>query len=148
MITEDMVRAALAKFNETINDPIMEPCGRCEGKGYHHGFGPGGVSPDWCEECGGNQYNVRPGEEDRAMAAALSAALAAMWQDHVIVPREATEEMIDAACVAQIALYPAWEGQKPSPTAGEVIATVYRAMVSAAPTLLSTRMGSEKMAEG
>lgn len=83
-----------------------------------------------------------------ALRRAITAALAAMWQDHVIVPREATEEMIDAACVAQIALYPAWEGQKPSPTAGEVIATVYRAMVSAAPTLLSTRMGSEKMAEG
>jgi hypothetical protein len=70
------IEVALAKFNEVINDPIMEPCPRCEAKGYHHGFGPGGVEPDWCENCGGNQYNIRPGEEKRAMESALTAALA------------------------------------------------------------------------
>lgn len=63
----------MTKFNEVINDPIMEPCPRCNGVGYH-GFGSD--EPDWCENCGGNQYNIRPGEEKRAMEVALTAALA------------------------------------------------------------------------
>lgn len=126
MITEDMVRAAAeAIYNVWAKNREVEAT--------------------W-EECVRLKHSIAREAEEEGRAA-ITAALAAMWQDHVIVPREATEEMIDAACVAQIALYPAWEGQKPSPTAGEVIATVYRAMVSAAPTLLSTRMGSEKTAE-
>lgn len=90
------IEAALAKFNEVINDPIMEPCPRCEAKGYHHGFGPGGVEPDWCENCGGNQYNIRPGEEKRAMESALSAALAVDgvalqgWQPIESAPKDGT----------------------------------------------------------
>lgn len=32
--------------------PCM-PCRRCEGKGFHHGFGEGGHDPDWCDRCGG-----------------------------------------------------------------------------------------------
>jgi hypothetical protein len=74
-VNEEMVGRALAAFNKAISDPIMEKCARCDGKGYHHGFGEDGASPDWCEECGGNQYNVRPGEEARAMKEALTAAL-------------------------------------------------------------------------
>lgn len=46
--------------------------------------------------------------------------------------REPTEAQIDAACVARIPLYPAWEGEKPQPTAGEVISVSYRAMIDAA----------------
>lgn len=32
------------------------PCPRCNGVGYHHGFGEGGHDPDWCVNCGGCQY--------------------------------------------------------------------------------------------
>lgn len=46
--------------------------------------------------------------------------------------REPTVRMIDAACAAQIDLYPAWEGQKPQPTAGEVVSACHRAMIDAA----------------
>lgn len=74
-ISDEIVAVALAAFNKAINDPIMEKCERCSGKGYHHGFGENGHDPDWCEVCGGGAWNVRPGEEDRAMRAALSAAL-------------------------------------------------------------------------
>ncbi len=76
-LPDKAVEAGLARFNEVINDPIMEPCAKCSGKGYHHGFGPGGVEPDWCTDCGGNQFNIRPGEELRAMQAAIETALAA-----------------------------------------------------------------------
>lgn len=61
------------------------------------------------------------------------------WREHlhaasfaIEAMREPTVEMIDAACVAQIDLYPAFEGQKPHPTAGEVIGTCHRAMIDAA----------------
>lgn len=30
-------------------------CPRCDGRGYHHGFGEHGHDPDWCSECGGGQ---------------------------------------------------------------------------------------------
>jgi len=46
--------------------------------------------------------------------------------------REPTDLMIDSACAARIPLYPAFEGQKPQPTAGEVIIAEYRAMIDAA----------------
>lgn len=46
--------------------------------------------------------------------------------------REPTEAQINAACAARIPLYPAWEGEKPQPTAGEVISVSYRAMIDAA----------------
>lgn len=84
-LPDKAVEAGLARFNEVINDPIMEPCAKCSGKGYHHGFGPGGVEPDWCTDCGGNQFNIRPGEELRAMQAAIETALAA--EGLVVVPR-------------------------------------------------------------
>lgn len=77
MITDAMIEAALSAFNKAVNDPIMENCQRCDGKGYHYGFGETGHDPDWCNDCGGGGVNVRPGEEERAMRAALEAALAA-----------------------------------------------------------------------
>jgi len=86
-LPDKAVEAGLARFNEVINDPIMEPCAKCSGKGYHHGFGPGGVEPDWCTDCGGNQFNIRPGEELRAMQAAIETALAA--EGLVVVRAEA-----------------------------------------------------------
>jgi len=74
-VTDEMVDRALEAFNKSINAPLTVKCARCEGKGYHHGFGEDGASPDWCQECGGNQYNILPGEEPRAIRAALEAAL-------------------------------------------------------------------------
>jgi predicted nucleic acid-binding Zn-ribbon protein len=73
-ITDEMVEAALTAFNASVNAPQMVPCPKCEGRGYHHGYGEDGADPDWCSECGGNQFNVVPGEEERAMRAALEAA--------------------------------------------------------------------------
>jgi hypothetical protein len=77
VITDDTVAVALSAFNKMINEPIMLKCERCDGRGYHHGFGENGHDPDWCEVCGGGQYVVMPGEEERAMRAALEAAFAA-----------------------------------------------------------------------
>lgn len=34
-------------------------CPRCNGKGYHHGFGERGWDPDWCERCDGSQFESR-----------------------------------------------------------------------------------------
>lgn len=77
MITDKMVDAALAAFTKVINEPIMLKCERCDGRGYHHGFGENGHDPDWCEICGGCQFVGVPGEEARAIRAALESALAA-----------------------------------------------------------------------
>ena len=33
-------------------------CKRCEGRGYHHGFGERGWDPDWCVRCGGPGYET------------------------------------------------------------------------------------------
>ena len=38
---------------------IVTVCSRCDGRGYHHGFGEHGHDPDWCERCGGAQYNFK-----------------------------------------------------------------------------------------
>jgi protein gp37 len=54
--------------NSTENgQPTHAVCKRCEGRGYHHGFGEHGHDPDWCSECGGTGdsfFNLR----DRAGA--------------------------------------------------------------------------------
>lgn len=31
----------------------IRPCPRCDGRGYHWGFGEHGHDPDWCDVCGG-----------------------------------------------------------------------------------------------
>jgi protein gp37 len=55
----DIVRqcraAGVACFVKQLGSRPYEPCRRCEGKGYHHGFGEHGHDPDWCTECGGSQ---------------------------------------------------------------------------------------------
>jgi DnaJ-class molecular chaperone len=40
------------------DEPMQEcvKCPRCNGRGYHHGFGERGHDPDWCEQCDGAQY--------------------------------------------------------------------------------------------
>lgn len=53
--------------------------------------------------------------------------------DYVLVPKEPTETMLDEGCARRIDLYPAFAGEKPEPTAGQVAATIYRAMLSAVP---------------
>lgn len=34
-------------------------CERCQGRGYHHGFGEHGWDPDWCTRCGGSGFDWR-----------------------------------------------------------------------------------------
>lgn len=65
-VSDATVTAALAAFNASVNEPQMVKCARCDGTGT--------LGDDWCPECGGNQYNVVPGEEERAMKRALEAA--------------------------------------------------------------------------
>ena len=38
---------------------MVVKCPRCEGRGYHWGFGEDGFDPDWCSECGGSQSVCR-----------------------------------------------------------------------------------------
>ena len=85
MVTEAMVEAALTAFNKAVNDPMVLQCERCEGRGYHHGFGEHGHDPDWCEVCGGGGHNIAPGEEGRAMRIALEAALNTTAESHLLV---------------------------------------------------------------
>lgn len=35
---------------------VLVQCPKCEGRGYHHGFGEFGRDPDWCADCGGPGY--------------------------------------------------------------------------------------------
>jgi hypothetical protein len=50
-------------------------CGKCKGKGYHHGFGAGGHDPDWCTECGGaGEWEVAPAEPAKGALSALTKA--------------------------------------------------------------------------
>jgi hypothetical protein len=59
-------------------NPTMIDCPRCNGRGYHHGFGEHGHDPDWCEQCGG------PGTvpaDDREPIRAAIAALASEGDD-------------------------------------------------------------------
>lgn len=85
------VAAAEAAFNASINNPQMVPCSKCEGRGFHHGFGEDGNDPDWCTECGGSQFNVVPGEETRAIEAAIAAYLASAAPSQTAVEPVAAE---------------------------------------------------------
>lgn len=62
------------------------PCERCNGYGYHHGFGEHGHDPDWCVVCGGAQ--VVPAHDGEKAPEILLAALSAAG--FVIVPMEPT----------------------------------------------------------
>lgn len=71
MPTPAEIEAAFDAFVKGCNEMIA--CPKCEGRGYHHGFGENGHDPDWCEQCGGCQSV--PARDDRgAMALALEAA--------------------------------------------------------------------------
>jgi hypothetical protein len=34
-------------------------CRRCDGRGFHHGFGENGADPDWCVKCGGPGFDAQ-----------------------------------------------------------------------------------------
>jgi hypothetical protein len=51
------LRERIERYLAWCDSPEFEPCPRCDGKGYHHGFGEHGHDPDWCLSCGG------PGEQ-------------------------------------------------------------------------------------
>jgi hypothetical protein len=73
-VAEDAVDRAMAAMSAAYAQ--TEPCARCDGKGYHLGFGEHGHDPDWCDVCGGPGY-VGVVDERAAMKAAIAAALAA-----------------------------------------------------------------------
>lgn len=54
---------------------VIEDCDRCQGRGYHRGFGETGHDPDWCESCGGaSRIWVPTTDEGRAAFEAVIAA--------------------------------------------------------------------------
>jgi hypothetical protein len=69
-VTDEMLEVLLpdvAKAIEAADEkPAMIPCPRCEGRGYHHGFGEDGHDPDWCVVCGGGQHVRDPLGQARA----------------------------------------------------------------------------------
>jgi DnaJ-class molecular chaperone len=71
-VTDEMAAVAYNTFLSAIND--TEPCSRCSGAGYHHGFGENGHDPDWCDTCGGSGFQAKH-DEQSAMKLALEAAL-------------------------------------------------------------------------
>lgn len=72
-ITDEMVEKAYATFCEALNS--TGPCEKCQGHGYHHGFGEGGHSPDWCVVCGGAGF-MPTADDKTAMRLALEAVRA------------------------------------------------------------------------
>lgn len=71
MATEEQIDAALAAYNFRLSETIT--CFRCQGRGYHHGFGERGHDPDWCEVCGGPGV-IGVADERDAMKYAIEAA--------------------------------------------------------------------------
>ena len=65
----EVIEAALK-----ANEIDMVPCDRCDGRGYHHGFGEHGHDPDWCVKCDGAQTVHSGVEPPDAILAALSSA--------------------------------------------------------------------------
>ena len=63
----DVIKEALKSIQGDV-----KPCPRCDGIGYHHGFGEAGHDPDWCENCGGSTF-VEKYSEDEAPDAILTA---------------------------------------------------------------------------
>lgn len=72
-ITDEMLTRAINAYDHAIS--VTAPCPRCNGKGYHHGFGETGHDPDWCNDCGGPGM-IPANDERAAMRFALEAALA------------------------------------------------------------------------
>jgi protein gp37 len=46
--------AAVPVFVKQLGRRPCDPCKRCGGAGFHHGFGELGHDPDWCLDCGGD----------------------------------------------------------------------------------------------
>jgi hypothetical protein len=81
-VTDEQVERAYNRFMQANSE--TDPCPRCTGNGYHHGFGEHGHDPDWCESCGG-PGTVPRFDEMSAMREALDATLG----DSVPVPLQA-----------------------------------------------------------
>lgn len=77
------------------NEGDMVPCDRCDGRGWHHGFGERGHDPDWCVKCDGSQV-VHSGVEP---ADAIIAALAA--EGMKILARQPTKAMMKTMGISQ-----------------------------------------------
>lgn len=60
---------------------------------------------------------------------------------------EITNEMIDAGCAAWARLYPAFEGEKQRPTAGEVVSLILNASFSVAPSAGDVEMLRSALSE-
>ena len=67
----EQIEAMHMAYDRELTVPAMKPCPRCEGRGYHHGFGETGHDPDWCEDCGGSGLVLA--DEQQAMRAAVAA---------------------------------------------------------------------------
>lgn len=62
MRTTTELRERIRRYLAWQASPEWQACPRCEGRGFHHGFGEGGHDPDWCSECGGpGQVPTEPG---------------------------------------------------------------------------------------
>jgi hypothetical protein len=59
-------------------DAEFVPCPKCNGKGYHHGFGEHGHDPDWCEMCGGPGEVYHPDFDTHDPVDVLKDVLAAL----------------------------------------------------------------------
>ena len=78
-----------------------------------------------------DNHNIRPlSDHLLTIIAGLDLLRGVAEGTHVIRPIEPTEAMIDAAMGPLANLYPAFPGEKEPPTAGEMTATVYRAMIT------------------
>jgi hypothetical protein len=74
---EKALVAAREAYRAAEESPHVVPCPKCEGRGYHHGFGEDGADPDYCSRCGGGGYDLAEGEEHRPLNDAISAYLSA-----------------------------------------------------------------------
>jgi hypothetical protein len=91
-VTDEMVERALDAWNAS---PDLVNCQKCEGSGYHHGFGEGGVDPDWCTVCGGSGYDIPPDAESTMMRHALTAALpGGGWRDIATAPQTSSAILV------------------------------------------------------
>lgn len=90
-----------------LESPEFIPCPRCQGKGYHHGFGERGADPDWCLDCGGpGEQPTEPGtwspddllrealDELGAPAGAVPDAPPARWEPIETAPRDDTRVLL------------------------------------------------------
>jgi hypothetical protein len=75
--SEGLEKAAKA-YDDALNNPVFVDCRKCQGTGYHHGFGETGHDPDWCLDCGGSKVVMTAGEDARPLKSAITAYLSAL----------------------------------------------------------------------